>query len=183
MRKINLPEFPVPTSREAMFVLQRWRVLLVPAVLLLLLVSCSEDDGPITPPVVTGISEIEARVHTLINQYRVDNGYAPLTRSDVIDAQARAHSTNMANGTVELSHDGFQARVDEIRKSINVGGAGENVEMNSGYTDPARIASDAWIRSDPHRANIEGNYDLTGIGVAQNSAGMYYVTQIYIKSR
>ncbi len=163
-----------------------WRLrplLLLPLILLFLTVSCDEDDGPVTPPVDPGISEIEARVHTLINQYRVDKGYAPLTRSDVITAQARKHSKNMADGTVPFSHDGFAERVEEIRKQINIGGAGENVAMNSGYSDPARISVDSWIESDGHRANIEGNYDLTGIGVSQNSNGAYYLTQIFAKSR
>ncbi|MFZ1730910.1 MAG: CAP domain-containing protein [Bacteroidota bacterium] len=157
-------------------------ILLLP-IILLLLVSCSEDDGPITPPIDTGIAEIEARVNTLINQYRVEQGYAPLSLSSVITTQARQHSKNMASGLVLFGHDGFQQRVDEIKKQLNVGGAGENVAMNSGYTDPAKVAFDGWLKSDGHRANIEGNYDLTGVGVSQSSDGAYYLTQIFVKSR
>ncbi len=200
MRKINLPDLPAldsacvlrthgaggerqaPGARRFPAFL-RSRVLL-PLVLVLLLVSCSEEDGPVTPPVDTGnIAEIEARVHTLVNQHRVESGYAPLTRSDVIDEQARKHSTNMATGITELNHDGFPERVEEIRKSINVGGAGETVAMNGGYSDPAKIAVDRWLGSPDHLAEIEGNYDLTGIGVAQSTGGAYYLTQIFIKSR
>ncbi len=151
--------------------------------ILLLLVSCSEDDGPVTPPVDTGITEIEARVQTLVNQYRVEQGYAPLTLSDVITTQARQHSNNMASGSVPFSHDGFDQRIEEIKKVINVGGAGENAAMNSGYSDPAKVSFDGWIASPGHLENIEGNYDLTGIGVAQNSAGTYYLTQIFVKTR
>ncbi|MBE0644867.1 MAG: CAP domain-containing protein [Bacteroidetes bacterium] len=193
MRKSNLQEFSLRFSRLHAALpaqvlvhlrnLAHRRILILPIALLLLLVSCTEDDGPITPPTDPGISEIEARVLTLVNQYRVDNGYAPLTRNDIIDAQARKHSTNMAAGSVPFSHDGFEDRVNEIRKNINIGGAGENVAMNSGYSDPARVAFDGWIKSDGHRANIEGNYDLTGIGVAQSSSGAYYLTQIFAKSR
>lgn len=160
-----------------------FRTLLLPVLLLLLLASCSEDDGPITPPVDPGIAEIEARVHLLVNQYRVDKGLAPLALSDVITTQARGHSRNMADGTVPFSHDGFQQRVDEIKKQISIAGAGENVAMNSGYSDPARTAVDGWIKSDGHRANIEGDYNLTGIGVAQSSAGAYYITHIFAKRR
>jgi uncharacterized protein YkwD len=161
-------------SRQALF---------LPFLLLLFLVSCTEDDGPVTPPVDPGIMEIEARVHTLINQHRVEQGYAPLTLSDIITTQARRHSTNMADGSVLFSHDGFQERLDEIKKQIDIGGAGENVAMNSGYTDPAKVAVDGWIKSAGHLANIEGNYDLTGIGVTQNSTGTWYLTQIFVKSR
>lgn len=151
--------------------------------LALLMISCSEDDGPITPPIDTGIAEVEARVQLLINQHRADKGLAPLTLSDVITTQARQHSRNMADGTTPFSHDGFQERVDAIKKQINIGAAGENVAMNSGYTDPARTAFDGWIKSDGHRANIEGDYNLTGIGVSQSSTGAYYLTQIFAKSR
>lgn len=181
MRKSNL----LNINREAGSILRGFRaeILLLPLLVLLMIASCSEDDGPVTPPVDTGISEIEARVHALINQYRVEQGYAPLTLSDVITAQARQHSSNMASGSVPFSHDGFELRLDEIRKQLNIGGAGENVAMNSGYSDPAKVAFDGWLKSDGHRANIEGNYDLTGIGVAQSSAGSYYLTQLFVKTR
>lgn len=153
------------------------------ALLLMLAVSCSEDDGPISPPIDPGISEIEARVHQLINQYRVEEGLTPLTRSDIITTQARAHSNNIADGSVPFSHDGFEQRVEAIKAEIALAGAAENVAMNSGYSDPAAISVEKWIESDTHRANIEGNYDLTGIGVAQAASGRYYLTQIFVKTR
>ena len=156
---------------------------LLPLLLVLMLASCSEDDGPVDPPVTPGIAEIEARVHLLINQYRADKGLAPLALSDVITTQARNHSRNMADGSVPFSHDGFQQRVDEIKKQISIAGAAENVAMNSGYSDPAKVAYDGWLKSDGHRKNIEGNYDMTGVGVAQSSDGAYYLTQIFAKSR
>jgi uncharacterized protein YkwD len=30
---------------------------------------------------------------------------------------------------------------------------------------------------------MEGNFDLTGIGVSKNAKGEYYLTQIFIKRR
>lgn len=156
------------------------------AVLLLslfILVSCSDDDGagPVIPD--PGIPEVENRVHTLINQYRVEQGLAPLTFADVMTTQARGHSRNMADGDVPFSHDGFEERVDVIRTQIEIAGAAENVAMNSGFSDPAQKAVEGWIDSDGHRNNIEGDYDLTGIGVAQSSSGAYYLTQLFAKSR
>ena len=49
-----------------------------------------------------------------------------------------------------------------------------------GYQDPVSTAVDGWIKSDGHRQNMEGNYNLTGIGVAMNPQGEYYFTQIFI---
>ena len=160
------------------------RLRLVPALLLLLvLASCSEDDGPVDPPVDPGIAEVEARVHLLINQYRADKGLAPLSQSDVITTQARKHSGDMADGSVPFSHDGFDDRVTAIRQQPSISGAGENVAMNSGYSDPAQTAVSGWIKSDGHRANIEGDFDLTGIGVSQSRSGAYFLTQIFAKSK
>lgn len=152
--------------------------------LAVLFIAACSDDEPVAP--ITddpGIPEIEQRVHTLINQYRVEQGLQPLTLSDIITTQARNHSSDMADGSVPFSHDGFQERVDAISAQIPIAGAAENVAMNSGYSDPARIAYDGWLKSEGHRENIEGNYDLTGIGVSQSTSGAYYLTQLFAKSR
>ncbi|PLX32778.1 MAG: CAP domain-containing protein [Ignavibacteria bacterium] len=167
-------------NRDFARIFSRLAVLLIS---ISILVSCSDDDG--TGPVVTdpGIPEVENRVHTLINQYRVEQGLAPLTMADVMTTQARIHSRNMADGDVPFSHDGFEDRVEVIKTQINIAGAAENVARNSGFSDPAQISVNGWIDSDGHRNNIEGDYDLTGIGVSQSSGGVYYLTQLFAKSR
>ncbi len=167
-------------DRSALPRLLKSHLLLIVSVFIL--ASCSDDDGvgPVDNP---GIPEIEQRVHTLINQYRVDQGLAPLTISDVITTQCRNHSRNMADGTVPFSHDGFQDRVNAISSQISISHAAENVATNSGYSDPAQIAVNGWIKSAGHKKNIEGDYDLTGIGVSQSSEGGYYLTQMFARSR
>ncbi len=40
-----------------------------------------------------------------------------------------------------------------------------------------------WLRSPGHRENIEGAYDLTGIGVARSRQGVYYFTQLFAGTR
>ncbi|MER3590353.1 MAG: alkaline phosphatase, partial [Mastigocladus sp. ERB_26_1] len=37
--------------------------------------------------------------------------------------------------------------------------------------------------SPDHLINIKGNYNMTGIGVATNSKGEVYLTQIFIRNR
>lgn len=85
----------------------------------------------------------------------------------------------MANGTVPFGHTGFSERVRAI--GIPYRGAGENVAYNQGYSDPATIAVQGWLKSPGHLANIKGNYDKTGIGVASNSKGAIYFTQIFLR--
>jgi uncharacterized protein YkwD len=138
------------------------------------------NDAP-TDPVDTSFGAIEQSAHAKINTYRASKGLSALEFNETIAAQARAHSADMAAGRVAFSHDGFDARVAAIAKVISVSGAAENVAFNNGFSDPASEAVTGWLNSSGHRANIEGDYDLTGIGVARAADGAYYFTQIFVK--
>lgn len=126
------------------------------------------------------LERIELSVHDQINQYRQLQGLPELEWNETIAAFCRLHSLDMAAGRVDFGHDGFQERIDDIGQSISFRGAAENVAYNN-YTDPAAIAVDGWLNSPGHLANIEGNYDLTGVGVAVSKTGLYYFTQIFIR--
>ncbi|MCP6759501.1 MAG: CAP domain-containing protein [Fischerella sp. CENA71] len=124
---------------------------------------------------------IEESVFQQINDYRTSQGLPTLTRNVAIDEQARTHSRNMANGTVPFSHDGFEQRIQST--GIPYSAAAENIAYNQGYSDPATQAVKSWLGSSGHLANIKGNYNLTGIGVASNSQGKIYFTQIFLRTR
>lgn len=132
---------------------------------------------------VDEIAALEQEVFVRINQYRAQKGLAPLSVNSAIAQQARSHSQAMANGSVPFSHEGFSQRVSAIGQTIAVRGAAENVAYNMGHRNPAQVAVDGWIKSPGHRGNIEGNYSLTGIGIARNARGEYYFTQIFIRPR
>jgi uncharacterized protein YkwD len=85
----------------------------------------------------------------------------------------------MAAGATAFGHDGFEQRVAAIGQTIAWSNAGENVALD--YS--AAGAVEAWIGSPGHRANIEGQYDVTGVGVATGRNGSMYFTQIFIKTR
>ncbi|ALF51924.1 alkaline-shock protein [Nostoc piscinale CENA21] len=127
--------------------------------------------------------ELEAAVFNQINKYRASLGLPALIRNSTIDNQARTHSQNMAQGRVAFGHDGFGARIQAIAVTIPYSAAAENVAYNQGYPDPATQAVQGWLRSSGHLANIKGNYNLTGVGVAVNSRGAVYFTQIFIRTR
>jgi uncharacterized protein YkwD len=60
----------------------------------------------------------------------------------------------------------------------------ENVAWNDRPEDlSARVAVAGWLQSAGHRANIEGNYLSTGIGVARAPGGALYYTQIFVAPR
>ncbi|HEY9649405.1 MAG TPA: CAP domain-containing protein, partial [Coleofasciculaceae cyanobacterium] len=126
---------------------------------------------------------MEQSVHQQINQYRQSRNLPPLTLNAQITEQARLHSADMASGRVPFSHNGFDGRVRAIARSISYRSAAENVAYNQGYSNPGEQAVQGWLKSTGHRQNIEGNYDLTGIGITKNAKGEYYFTQIFIKRR
>jgi uncharacterized protein YkwD len=125
---------------------------------------------------------LEAAVHSQINQYRASLGLPALARNSTIDNQARIHSQNMANG-LPFGHSGFSQRVQAIAATIPYSAAAENVAYNQGYRDPATQAVQGWLRSSGHLANIKGNYNRTGVGVAVSGRGAVYFTQIFIRTR
>lgn len=129
----------------------------------------------------SSLRDLEVSVELKINQHRQSQGLSSLRSDQRISDQARAHSEAMAKGQVPLGHDGFEQRVKST--GILYTKVAENVAVNQGHSDPATQAVQSWLKSSGHRQNIEGSYDLTGVGVAKNSAGEYYFTQIFIKER
>jgi uncharacterized protein YkwD len=129
----------------------------------------------------SSITDLEKAVNQQINLYRASKKLPPLSVDARITQQARIHSENMASGKVKFSHDGFDGRAKAI--AIPYQSVAENVAYNMGFSDPVRNAVDGWIKSDGHRKNMEGQFNLTGIGIAKNAKGEYYFTQLFVRSR
>ncbi|HAT12895.1 MAG TPA: CAP domain-containing protein [Microcoleaceae bacterium UBA11344] len=127
------------------------------------------------------IADLEKAANQQINQYRASKKLPPLSVDSRITQQARIHSENMASGKVKFSHDGFDGRAKAI--AIPYQSVAENVAYNMGFSDPVRNAVDGWIKSEGHRKNMEGRFNLTGIGIAKNAKGEYYFTQLFVRSR
>lgn len=114
------------------------------------------------------------------NEFRVSEGLD----GDVCWHQGLAeigwgHSRDMGDGKQSFSHDGFDDRVR--RYPMPHRGAGENLYMAQGIdaASIARAAVDGWINSPGHRKNLLGRWNYCGIGVYRNSAGAFYLTQMF----
>ncbi|MEG4217619.1 CAP domain-containing protein [Microcoleus sp. Pol14C6] len=129
----------------------------------------------------SAITDLEKAVNQQINQYRASKKLPPLSIDPRITQIARIHSEDMAKGKVSFSHDGFEARAKAI--TIPYKSVAENLAYNFGYRDPVRNAVEGWIKSDGHRKNMEGQFNVTGIGIAKNAKGEYYFTQLFVLSR
>ncbi|MGH2412459.1 MAG: CAP domain-containing protein, partial [Microcystaceae cyanobacterium] len=127
------------------------------------------------------LASLEQAIYQQVNQYRLSRNLPPLKLNSRISQQAKIHTQRMADGTVAFSHSGFEQRASAIRTTIPYQTAAENVAFNQGAADPATVAVQGWLQSPDHLKNIEGQFDLTGIGVAVNEKGEYYFTQIFIK--
>lgn len=136
------------------------------------------------PPAVSQTSPyavLEQAAHDRVNQYRRQRGLPPLTLDARISQIARQHSADMASGRVSFGHAGFEQRVQTIARSIPYRQAGENVAYNQGYRDSVAQAVEGWINSPGHRASMEGNFQLTGMGIVRTADSKYYFTQIFIR--
>lgn len=114
------------------------------------------------------------RVVQLMNQHR----NRPLTRHAQLDAAAQGHANWMA-ANEKLSHQGASGSSAADRVTA-VGyrwqGVAENIA--AGQRTETEVV-DAWFKSAGHRKNMQGNYQHTGVGVAQGPGGILYWATVF----
>jgi uncharacterized protein YkwD len=129
------------------------------------------------------LRDLESKISIRINEYRVSAKKPPFESDEKVAKAARGHSRNMADGKVGFGHDGLQERAELIGAAIGIAGLAENVskhDRSSGFVD---AALKQWLASPVHKKNIDGDYDLAGVGAAQDANGVVYFTQIFVKKR
>lgn len=115
-----------------------------------------------------------------INEYRRKKGLPLMVMNAAMSAEALKHSENMAARRTSFGHNGFQHRLKRVSSTLNgISGAAENVAMGS---KTAKEVVDNWLTSSVHKQNIEGAYNLTGIGVAADKKGVLYFTQLFVSN-
>ena len=135
--------------------------------------------APDTRNVAVAAPGMSAEILKYVNEYRHSKGLKALQANSFISSVALDHSRNMLSGKTPFGHDGFRDRIDRIKKKLGpIHVAAENVA--SGPMG-AREVVDGWLHSPGHRRNIEGDFRLTGIGLAYGKRGMIYFTQIFTK--
>lgn len=123
--------------------------------------------------------DLEQDIVDLINDYRDSTGLNELIVNDVLRREARAHSINIATEKVPFGHEGFEERANTIFSEVGGTVCGENVAEGN-YPD-ATYFIDSWLNSPSHKENIDGDYNYTGVGVAENESGVKFTTQIFLK--
>lgn len=86
----------------------------------------------------------------------------------------------MASNQIPLNEEGIIKTSNTVANLIPDRGLSTAIGVNQGYVNPAQANVDKWLNSDRTIASIEGQYELTGVGIAKNAAGRYYFTQIFL---
>lgn len=152
-------------------------ILLLAVLSSLLLASCSTHRVTTAPE-----AGAEENVLRYVNHYRVMKGLARLRVDPRITAECRRQCQQMA-AKGEISHRGFSDRSFKLRNNFPHAYVAENIGVNYGFHDPSGKITNGWISSNEHRENIEGSYNLTGVGVVKTNEGKYYFSQIFVEFR
>ncbi len=141
-----------------------------------------EEEEEITIEQIINTTFIEARPIEIeildhINDYRVSKNLPLIKELNIIKVPALIHTLYMIEKD-EISHDEFQKRSEYLVEQASIIGAAENVA--SGFITAESVVN-AWIASDGHRKNIEGDYNYFDVIARQNSNGRWYYTNIFVK--
>ncbi|RCX13477.1 spore coat assembly protein SafA/uncharacterized YkwD family protein [Anaerobacterium chartisolvens] len=137
----------------------------------------------LTIPNIDSVKSVESEVVRLVNVQRANAGLKPLTENWELSRIARYKSQDMINKNY-FSHTSptYGSPFDMIKSfGINYSTAGENIAMGQ---RTAQEVMNGWMNSSGHRANIlNSSYTQIGVGLAKNSKGTCYWTQMFIKPR
>lgn len=146
--------------------------------------SCSKDEVASTPVVDPALinakynySADETQTMQLINDYRVSKGLNKLEVIDYISFKAEEHDEYMIS-TGAMNHNFFQDRAESLIQALGATNVSENLAYN--YSTPQSVLN-AWLNSEGHRENIEGNFTHFGISIRVNAEGKKYYTNMFIK--
>jgi len=155
---------------------------LLPFAIVFTLISCSSDaseDTAVTPIVENfSYNEVELDLMNKINEHRVSVGLNPLEKINHISFKSSEHNDYMIENDV-VGHQYFDQRASNIKQVLGAVQVSENVAYN--YQSNAGVLN-AWLLSDGHKNNIEGDFTHFGISVKTNpNTGKKYYTNIFMK--
>lgn len=116
------------------------------------------------------------RLFELTNQARGEYGLPALNYSKELSFLAGEHAINMSNNSVPFSHMGYNTR--EVNAPLAIAFS-ENIATCEPNDDPGKTIFLSWLRKSSSFSRIQGEYTHTGIGVAENSNGLWFCTQIF----
>lgn len=156
---------------------------LMPVVIVLTMMSCSSDSSEATSNEVLEVqsytyTESEIDLMNRINAHRVSQGLNELQPVEHISFKSFEHNEYMIENNV-VGHQQFESRASNIKQVLGAVKVGENVAFN--YQSNNGVLQ-AWLASEGHKENIEGNYTHFGISISIDpETGRKYYTNIFMK--
>ncbi len=147
------------------------------------LTSCSTDsldetaDYNVEALVIPEAKPIEIEILELINQHRISIGLNVLVSHQLIKGQAFSHTDYMTDIN-EVNHDHFFNRKSFLVDNAAAVKVSENVAY--GFSSAASVVN-AWLNSEGHRGNIEGDYTDFEISAELGENNKWYFTNIFMK--
>lgn len=120
---------------------------------------------------------IEVEILELINNHRLSLGLKPLGDMNIVKSVAYSHTDYMVDND-EVSHHNFFTRSDYLKSNAGAKKVSENVAF--GYSSAESVVR-AWIKSEAHKANLEGDFTNFDVSAEKNEEGRWYYTNIFIK--
>ena len=145
--------------------------------------SCSTEDFPedkidaISLQYAPAPKQIEIEILELINEHRLGLGLNTLKSLNIVKSVAFTHTDYMVEVN-NISHDNFYQRKNSLVQNANAKVVSENVAY--AYSTAQSVVN-AWINSDSHRENIEGDFTDFEVSAEQNKEGKWFYTNIFIK--
>lgn len=145
-------------------------------------------DVPAATPDAT-LARVAQDVIDAVNATRRSNDAGALIEDPVLSRAAQGHSEELARRG-QLDHNSTDPSRRTMTMRIEAAGgtwsrAAENLANMSGPASnvPAQTVQ-MWLSSDGHRRNmLTPDYTHTGVGVAIDRRGYWYVTQLYVIPR
>lgn len=121
--------------------------------------------------------DFENELLKYVNEYRKTIKAKPLRMNMFIGNIAERHSRDLA-AKKEESNEAYKERMDKIYHQLKpVYSFAENVD--TGRRSPKEVV-EGWLSSPKHKKNLDGDYNLSGIGIVKDADSTMYITQIFI---
>lgn len=149
----------------------------------------ARGSGSAAPAVESALLDVARDVLAEVNRARRENGLEPMREDAALMRAAADHSAELAERRT-LDHSSTNPARRTMTMRIDAAGgswsrAAENLAHMSGSAAgvPTQTAQ-LWLGSAGHRRNmLEPSYTHTGVGVAVDARGTWYVTQLYVLPR
>jgi uncharacterized protein YkwD len=127
---------------------------------------------------------ITEKIVNLVNQERVDAGLKPLAKDNYLVATATLKAQDMLdNDYYDHTFNGKELYREILRIRPDCKTAGENLARTN---QTLETVVDEWMKSETHKKNLLGDYDITGVSIAQDiteDGKMLVITQHFCDLR